>query len=334
MHSSTLHSSMRKPVTALVAIFCLCQYVLAATFSDVSDEHRHAVAIEALHGWDIISGYADGTFRPDAVLNRAEALKILLTSAGIESPERTDQSAVVYADVALTDWFARYVLPASQRGIVSGNPDGSFAPARQVNKAEYIKMMLEAFDIDLSAHYDAASLSADTSGDEWFIPYLSYAKTIGITTPDLDNRLHPAMVINRGESAEMVYKMIIVLRGGDAQKLLSIAESNIVSILVSLNQGKSNEALTYADSATFYTEKVLAISPDDTIAQGADKIARAFKKLCLAYQAAKQSEVAALAEHVAAAKTLGDEAVTIDLSFGEFRDYIYAAGDTLLGGEE
>lgn len=42
-------------------------------------------------------------------------------------------------------------------------------------------MMLEAFDIDLSAHYDGTSLSADTSGDEWFIPYLSYAKTIGIT---------------------------------------------------------------------------------------------------------------------------------------------------------
>ena len=330
MHSSNFRSIMKKVAISLVAMFFMFGQVSATVFSDVPDEHQNATAIAILYSWSIISGYGDGTFRPDNLVNRAEALKIILTSAGVESPEITNQSDIMYSDITLADWFAKYVVSASKHGIVGGNPDGSFAPGREVNKAEYIKMVLEAFGVDVSAHNNAGSISSDTQGGEWFIPYLSYAKTVGIISPTLDNKLNPAESINRGESAEIVYKMIVVLRGGDAQKLISIAESNLVYVLVHLNNDDIEEALKYADSATFYTEKVLAISPEDTIAQGADKTARAFKELCLAYQAGLQSQSAALSQHVKNAKSFGDAAVAADSSFSEFRDYIDTAAGALL----
>ncbi len=48
----------------------------------------------------------------------------------------------VFPDVQLDDWFAEYVLEIKDWGVVSGNDDGTFAPARNINRAEFSKMLV------------------------------------------------------------------------------------------------------------------------------------------------------------------------------------------------
>lgn len=314
----------------LTAFIFFTSATFAATFSDVSNDHPYYAAIESLKNLGIIDGYGDGTFGPDNPVNRAEALKIILGSAEIEIQE-ADESATEFTDVDPEAWFAKFVNAGRAKGIVAGNPDGTFAPARAVNKAEFLKMLLESFEIDLSHHQDQTTgISADTSARQWFLPYLSYAKTLGIISVTLDNKLFPGKELSRGESAEIIYKMLVLQRGGDAQKLLSIAESNLVELLVNLNNNNIQQALHYADNAIFYTNEVLLISPDDAIAKGAKAISEGFKYLCLAYQAGVEQRSEDLIKHVSAANNSADQASKHNISFTSLQAKISEMGDILL----
>lgn len=50
--------------------------------------------------------------------------------------------ANTFPDVSPSDWFAQYVNQIKDWGIISGNDDGTFAPGRNVNRAELAKMFV------------------------------------------------------------------------------------------------------------------------------------------------------------------------------------------------
>jgi len=97
-----------------------------------------------------------------------------------------------FTDVPAGEWFARFVAKAKEMGIVKGNDvDGTFAPGRQVNKAEFIKMLLMANQINTDALKGQETGVADVAKDAWFAPYMMYAAGLGIITKTADNKLEP-----------------------------------------------------------------------------------------------------------------------------------------------
>ena len=324
---------MKKIAISLVLASLITSNVFALdnSFSDVNNDHPYYAAIESLKNLGIINGYEDGTFQPEKAVNRAEAIKMILGSAGLDIPEIQAGDQQEFPDVPSETWFAKFVVLAKQKGIVRGNDDGTFAPARQVVKAEFLKMLLEAFGKDLSKHQNLTEgVSADTEPGQWFLPYVSYAKTLGIITPTLEDLLYPGKQLNRGECAEMIYKLLVLERGGDAQALLSIAETNLVETLVRLNNNDIEGALKKADSAVFYANETLKVVPDDLVAKGAQKITQGFRSLCLAYQAGVEQNATELKNYVAEAKAFAGEAYNYSESFASLKEKIEAMGDVLL----
>ncbi|MFC1615572.1 S-layer homology domain-containing protein [Patescibacteria group bacterium] len=320
-----------KKFLLIVSILCglLITTTHAATFPDVPETHDNYAAIESLVNLNIVNGYPDGTFGPDIILNRAEALKMILISAEIPSSEEFLKTG--FPDVPLESWFSEYVVKAESLGIINGNPDGTFTPERKVNKAEFLKMILESFNVDLSQHMNVSeALSNDTYPGEWYLPYLSYAKTIGLISPTSTNLLMPDESLSRADCAEIVYKLLIVVRGGDVQKMLSIAESNLVSVVVELNDNDIEKAVEYANSAVFYTEKALEMNPEEGIVRAANKIALGFQKLTLAYIAGLEGQNDDLIQLVEEAKTLAGEAYDEDPSTQPLGKKIKEQGDILL----
>ena len=53
-----------------------------------------------------------------------------------------------FSDVREADWFASYVETARSKGIVSGYPDGSFKPSRQVSYGEFLAMAMRGKGTD------------------------------------------------------------------------------------------------------------------------------------------------------------------------------------------
>ena len=101
-------------------------------FSDVSADKWYNNAVSTLCNMGVIGGYADGTFRPDAPISRAEFAKIAVSFT------QNNGSAVYnyFTDVKTTDWFAPYVTAAKDAGLIEGYSDGSFKPESKITRAE------------------------------------------------------------------------------------------------------------------------------------------------------------------------------------------------------
>lgn len=124
---------MKKRFPALLLctllLLSLCPEVAAAeatvqqtqqpSFSDIED-HWARETIEKYVALGVINGYEDGTFRPDALVTRAEAAKILTLTFHLEEPEEiryTDLNGEEweeYTDLKGTEWHYTYDIRAAQ----------------------------------------------------------------------------------------------------------------------------------------------------------------------------------------------------------------------------
>jgi CSLREA domain-containing protein len=107
---------------------------IAVELIDMSGHWSEAYVASALER-RFVEGYTDGTFLPDAAVNRAEALKILLYAASLS--EETSEYDEVFIDVKSEDWFAGLVAYGVQENLVEGySYDSRFRPANQLSRAE------------------------------------------------------------------------------------------------------------------------------------------------------------------------------------------------------
>lgn len=136
----------------------------AWAFSDI-DASPYRSDILALKDAKLLTGYADGTFRPKAKVNRAELVKVAMgEQRGITVPKRR-----CFPDVAVDAWYAPSVCEAKQRRVVKGYDGGTFQPEATVNVAEALSVILRANHIPVPA-----------GADPWYEPYVAYAHEHGI----------------------------------------------------------------------------------------------------------------------------------------------------------
>lgn len=192
---------MRKGISFLLVlalVFASFAAVFAAdsqTPADVKDTEYEA-AVTALIEKGIISGYTDGTFRPDGTITRAEACVVVVKAMAPGEDALEAVSASSFSDLAGFDWAAKYINYAAAKGIISGYPDGTFRPANQVTYAEMASMLVRALG------YSAGDLTGN-----WPDNFITKAATLGIFT-DIDHKVNdvnaPAV---RGHVAFMTYRV-------------------------------------------------------------------------------------------------------------------------------
>jgi len=302
-----------KAAISFIFGFFLIPGVAMATFSDVPSGHPDFLAVESLSRAGIINGYPDGTYKPDQKISRAEALKLIMRAAGA----RVDSGlySTGFYDVPLDSWYAGYVMQAVLEKIIAGNPDGSFAGDRTVNESEFLKIMLKAFKIDLSKHVGlTVKISNDSAIGEWFIPYLSYAKMVGLIYPDFKYNLLPSKEITRGNAAGMLYKMYLIKYGDESQKYLFITEAKIIDGLVRLNLGDVAGAVFVGKEAVYYSNRAREKSGNSDAAGAANHIANAFDKMFRAYEAAADGDKDEAKKLLGEAASLSQQAVNLNKS--------------------
>ena len=193
-----------------VVAFLLFGQTAHAAFSDVSSDHKYYPAINYLQENGIVSGYADGSFRPDQEVNRAEALKIILLGSKVLVPEIQDQA--IFPDVVYGTWYAKFAAKAKNLGIVSGDSGTNmFRPGDTVNLAEILKILLKTNSVEVTAA-DSAPY-ADVPADSWFAPYFSYAFSIALLPQKSDEAVEPATPVTRGLMAHLIYQLSLKPEG-------------------------------------------------------------------------------------------------------------------------
>ncbi|MBD3330787.1 hypothetical protein GF354_04635 [Candidatus Peregrinibacteria bacterium] len=199
---------LKKILISLIAIGLLSVVAVsyAADLYDVGG-HDNETAIQYLYDNGVISGYPDGSFRPDSVVNRAELLKILVGGTGV-TPS-VSQYNNCFPDVK-DDWYAPFVCYAKSEGWVDGYPDGTFKPEQYVNKVEAIKMVVnsqEYYVPNTVSGYDTV-LFDDIDMNEWYAPYLHTASQRGLL--EEEGSFSPEALMRRGQISENIYRAMII----------------------------------------------------------------------------------------------------------------------------
>ena len=185
---------MRRMFATLLLLGCLLSAVIPAAsakeqaFRDLNAiENRSQVML--LVDLGMISGYTDGTFRPQATINRAETAK-LISLLYTDTPQLQD-SAVTFTDIA-GHWAESAILFCAQQGVVAGDGNGFFRPSDPVTARELAKMLLIALGSDADRY----------TGETWAEQVDADAKSQGIYTRFSAD---PALPVNRDNACLLIY---------------------------------------------------------------------------------------------------------------------------------
>ena len=172
-------------------------------FTDIKPDHPNYTAIKYLKDQGIVSGYKDGTFKPDQTVNRAEALKMLMTAFNIGT---ASNSAPNFKDVDSGAWYIQALAVAVDKDIVNGYKDGTFKPSNIVNRAEYLKILFKTTNVEPAG--EIAKPYKDVQLTDWFAPYAYLANKMNLLRP-ADN-FNPSNGMTRAGVAETIYRMRMI----------------------------------------------------------------------------------------------------------------------------
>ena len=111
-------------------------------FIDVDDDYG-VVSIAYCKAHNIISGYDDGTFKPDATITRQEAASMIVKAMGVSKA-----SEELYPDDStIAGWAKDAVYKAKAAGLMKGyEEDGTFRPTGKITRAEAASIMVNALN--------------------------------------------------------------------------------------------------------------------------------------------------------------------------------------------
>jgi len=216
----------------LILLAALPRATVAASFTDLSG---HWAADEVLRasaeGW--VSGYPDGTFRPDAPISRAEFVKMLTAATrltpGSETVQALVQAAAPYLPAGSTfglkdlpnHWLhlQGWLQPAVAFGLVvpSDYEGGIFHPDSPITRQEMAVMTVRAQGLARAAIEEkAGDLGFRDQGEIplWARGYVSQAVQAGILKGYPDGTFRGRQSATRAEAVVMVRRTVASMAEG------------------------------------------------------------------------------------------------------------------------
>jgi len=177
--------------------------VQSVTFKDVPKGASFERAIGLATKLGIVKGDADGLFRANASVTRAEFAAMLVRALGLEG---TGSSS--YKDTK-GHWAENEIMTLKSSGIINGYLDGTFKPNQSINKAEIVSML---FKVISTTSIPKPSKFNDVSGS-WAESEIDTLFDIGIVNGNGDGSFKPQANATRLESLLMIMRMLNISLG-------------------------------------------------------------------------------------------------------------------------
>ena len=110
-------------------------------FSDVPATNPFYAYVETAFAHGIISGYGDGSFRPNANVTRAQLSKIIVLAQGWAT---TTSGGPHFTDIPTTHPFYAVIETAYAHGVISGYSNQTFRPGNNATRGQIAKMIYNA----------------------------------------------------------------------------------------------------------------------------------------------------------------------------------------------
>jgi Leucine-rich repeat (LRR) protein len=159
----------------------------------------------------IISGYPDGSVRPNGQLSREEAARILFN---LQAPERPFPYNGQYRDLEKQRWSASAVGHLSVLGIVRGYPDGLFRPGDPITRAELVTLLRSYYPAYELTETDQKPELSDIAG-HWAQNNIRAAYLHGVISGYPDGSFRPDQPVTRAEAVTTFLNLSGRLPGPD-----------------------------------------------------------------------------------------------------------------------
>jgi len=185
----------------------------AATFPDVAPDYWAYPFIQALAARNAITGFPDGTFKPNEPVDRAE-FAAMIQKAFNQNPIR-QLNAGGFTDVPGDYWAASAIEEAFEAGFMTGFPGGLFLPNQPIPKVQAIVALTNGLGLAPSGY--VSDIVRNYYIDAGLIP--SYAvnnvaaatqANVVVNYPNV-RVLNPLMPLTRAEAAAHLYQTLVRL---------------------------------------------------------------------------------------------------------------------------
>lgn len=196
------------PVATLSLLLGQISAQAQTTFSDVPSDYWAAQFIQALGDRGVIRGFADGSFRPNDPITRAQFA--VLVDQAFEQP--TVRGAVGFRDVPSSYWAASAIQTAYAKGFLSGYPGSVFNPAQPMPRAQVLVALASGLQ------FKPSGTNASVTGafrDYDSIPFYADDGVAAATFRDLTvnypniDVLEPNRAATRAEVAASIYQGLV-----------------------------------------------------------------------------------------------------------------------------
>jgi len=131
---------------------------------------------------------------------RKAAVSLVIVFLVGNSPLPVVEAAVNFPDTN-DSWYQEAIYELKNRGVIKGYPDGTFRPRQEVNRAEFLKMVMKG-----RGGLDPVKQScfSDVDLNEWYAPFVCAAERRGIVEGYPDGSFRPGKTVNFAEALKII----------------------------------------------------------------------------------------------------------------------------------
>ena len=186
----------KRLLALLLVVLMLCPQTYALAATDLSG-HWCRREIEAFLSKDLVRGYPDGGFHPDATVTRAEFIRMVNSTFGF-----VREGTATFTDVKEGDWYSADLAAAARTGWFSGMPDGSALPQATITRQEAAKLLVSMLEEKRPGSF--AMFTDGRQVADWARDYVETAGALGIIEGFPDGTYRPTRYLTRAETVKML----------------------------------------------------------------------------------------------------------------------------------
>lgn len=172
-----------------------------ALFPDLRTNYWYSGSIQYIFDRGIVTGFPDGTYRPESTITRAEAMTMIGRALGLKA----DASKHYFKDVKTDSYAAGYINKAYELGYIKGVSSTSFQPEAPIKRGDMAVIMKRVFELTSSG----GTTFSDVAPSKYYADAVQAAYENGIVQGyKVDNTFRPEASITRAENAEILSKSL------------------------------------------------------------------------------------------------------------------------------
>ena len=174
-------------------------------FSDLSLSHWSYNAVLSLYSKGIISGYEDGSIKPDNEISRAEFVKLITQSI---SESKSAESKNTFTDVSRDDWFYDFILKAFNEKLIFGS-NGKFRPKDSITREDAVVILCRALENKNFTLTDEKKFKDCENISDYAKKSVALLYAAEIISGSGDEIFEPQRNISRAEAFQLIYNTLM-----------------------------------------------------------------------------------------------------------------------------